>query len=298
MKYLRFTLCTLVLLAACAKGEGPQASPAPEASAAPQATAAAPITEHTQPGMTPEEYQAGMENYENMEIAFLGTVNQERSLQEVLDRAAEWKGFSFIPQIPEDRIVYGERGEFEDNVYLIIPAVNTDITVGEFNWYAGEIVEEWYHEENAKPLILVETAEDPDPHAQIRYTRHNANGTSEDAIYTGFSCMSSHLRTDYHMGTVDITPYEQFTTAEVPFMQQFFFDTLNEFEEVQKQLQQGGELHAMEEMIWDSHAYGVFDMSVNQGNTLYAVCVGYFPDAPHVMYSDDRGESWQELGRG
>ena len=100
------------------------------------------------------------------------------------------------------------------------------------------------------------------------------------------------------MGTVDITPYEQFTTAEVPFMQQFFFDTLNEFEEVQKQLQQGGELHAMEEMIWDSHAYGVFDMSVNQGNTLYAVCAGYFPDAPHVMYSDDRGESWQELGRG
>ena len=54
----------------------------------------------------------------------------------------------------------------------------------------------------------------------------------------------------------------------------------------------------MEEMSWDSHAYGVFDMSVNQGNTLYAVCVGYFPDVPHVMYSDDRGESWLELGRG
>ena len=294
MRKLLSLLCAAVLLSACGTSGTKTESPEPTES---DVEVSAPVSD------APEEtgtwqVQENMEPYEMMEIALLGTASEFLSVEEILDRAEGWDGFSVVKDLRDSRVIYGDRGETSDYVYLIIPALNTDIRVGRYNYYAGEITEVWLEESNAAPLIYVECGDSLDPQGKIEYVRHYPDGDQDDGIMTGLSAIPGKLRTEFHMGTVDITPYEKFDSSEVGFYDQFFFDTLCSFEEIKWALQDGGNLNPMQEMFWDGHAYTVYDMEKNGDHQLYAITYDTDAKQTHVLCTPDGGISWEPLAQG
>ena len=262
----------------------------PEPSAEPQT--AQPVSSEELRG-----FQSELEPYEDLEIAFLGTISMDRSLDDILARAASMEGCEAAGAINDSRIFYGDRGEYNDNVYLLVPAMNTDLKIGRYNWYAGEITETWVEEAEALPLIYVEDGDSTDPLGRIEYVRHFSDGDSEGFLYTGLG-LSGKLRTDYHMGVVDQTDYQSFDSSEIPFYMQYFHDTLMTYEEISDAVQKGGKLSVMEEMTWEGHAYMVYDLEYNGTNTLYAIRHDSESGYPHVLTSRDSGASWETLGHG
>ncbi len=293
MKAQQFVMiAAMSLLCGCAGKAAPQ-EPVP--------TAAAPA-ETAEPQGTPSvssddlrSFQSGLEPYENLEITFLGTVSIDQPLEDVLARARSENACAAA--IDDSRVFCGERGEYTDYVYLLVPALNTDLKIGQYNWYAGGITETWVDETDALPLIYVESGDSTDPLGRIEYVRHLSDGDSEDFLYTGLN-LGGKLRTDYHMGVVDQTDYQSFDSSEIPFYMQYFHDTLMTYEEIADAVQKGGKLTAMEEMTWEGHAYMVYDLERNGTNTLYAIRHDSESGYPQVLTSRDSGASWETLGHG
>lgn len=262
----------------------------PEPSAEPQT--AQPVSSEELRG-----FQSELEPYEDLEIAFLGTISMDRSLDDILARAKSMKGCEAAGKIDDSRIFYGDRGEYTDNVYLLVPAMNTDLKIGRYNWYAGEITETWVEETEALPLIYVEDGDLIDPPGRIEYVRHLKDGDNEGFLFTGIG-LDGKLRTAYHMGVVDQTGYPSFDSSEIPFYSQSFHDTLMSYEEIADAVQKGGKLTVMEEMTWEGHAYMVYDLENGETNTLYAIRPDSEAGYPHVITSRDSGMSWETLGHG
>ena len=297
MKKLLSALSVLCLLTACGSSanSGSTATAAAEPQS-PQATAAsaAPVQE-TEPAPEP---RAHMENYECMEVAFLGITNQSTTPLDVIENArVNFPGFSWLSAIETKDIINGELSEETNNVYVILPAETTDLKIGKYNWYAGEITDVYYDQKNSGPVVFVENGEAVSPLSRIEFVRHVNDNASDDGIYTGFSLASDKLRTDYHMGTVDTTPYDRFSSAEVPFYKQYLFDTLNSFDEIKDALDKGSKLAVMDEMFYDGIAYAIYDLEKPDGNHVgYAVTSD--PSAAFkVMYSPDF-KDWSPLGQG
>ncbi|MBR3241601.1 MAG: hypothetical protein IKF90_02735, partial [Parasporobacterium sp.] len=72
---------------------------------------------------------------------------------------------------------------------------------------------------------------------------------------------------------------------------------LTSFEEVQAELDKGGHLSVMDELIYDSYAYALYDLEREDGSHAgYAIT----PDqaAPTRVMSSADYTSWTPLGRG
>ncbi len=242
--------------------------------------------------------QESMEQYEDMEVAFLGTTGPDRDVDAILKRAAAIDSLSFVSELQEDRVFYGDKGPGGYYVYLVVPGLNTDLKIGSWNWYAGEITDTAVEEKNALPVIYVESCESIDPLGKIEVVRHFPEGDAENWIYTGLGAESRTLRSDYHMGVVDISPYEIFDSSERPFYAQRFFDELLTYEEVSDAVKSGKELHRMEEMYRDGKMYSVYSIEFDAGTALYGVHYEPLSGEFEVISSYNSGETWNPLGRG
>ena len=304
-KHLFAVLVAALIAGGCAGSTTPSApaSAPAETPAEPAASPSAPaIAGSAEPEMKPfasedalRQVQSELEPYVELEITFLGAVSQERTLDDILARAAA--SGSCAGEIDDSRIFYGDRGEYTDNVYLLVPALNTDLKIGRYNWYAGEITETWVEETEALPLIYVEDGDLADPPGRIEYVRHLKDGDSEGILYTGIG-LDGKLRTAYHMGVTDPTDYGSFDSSEIPFYAQSLHDRLMSFEEVSDAVNAGAKLSVMQEMTWDGHVYMVYDLENGGTNTLYGVRPDSGPGYSAVLVSRDRGMSWETLGQG
>ena len=299
MKKLMMILSASLILTGCA---GQTAEPAAEDKPSEEPvteTAPEPVQQNQEETEAFTQYQETMEPYEDMEIAFLGAISMDRTLDDILQRPVSSPELSaLISDIPESRIFYGDRGEYTDYVYLIIPAKNTDLKVGRYNWYAGEITDAWIEETDARPLIYVEDGDSIDPVGRIEYVRRFSDGNTEGFMDTGLNASHGHLRTDYHMGIVDLSAYDKFDSSEVPFYSQNFFDTLQTYDEVRETLNSGGNLTLMEEMIYDGHAYAVYDLDKGETRVLYGITIDPETREHFVIASYDSGVTWGQAGQG
>ena len=313
MKKLLAVLCIALLLAACGGGTHEPVQPQPSGDPGTVAPVTPPSSGET-PGK-PEtdqppagsnvktettDYRYGMEGYEDMEIAFLGCMYDDVTLVDIIDRVLNdpnFSRFSFIREITEKDIVYGLCNGFANNVYLIIPAFDTDIRVGLYSWYANEIVEEYYSAKNSDPILFIEMADEMNVLSRVEYTRHLSDGDAEGWMDLGFNTLSSELRTDYHMGIVDVTPYDYFTTGEIPFYQQAFFDCLSMNGDIQVGLNNGLSLNPMEEMVYDGDMYAVFDLTDGNKHTLYGINMDFSTGQRKMIMTTDY-ENWTQVGVG
>lgn len=245
-------------------------------------------------------YRYGMDDYEDMRIAYLGCITHSRSLDDIIERAKKEFGFTdILNEITDDEIIYGDLGDFVSNVYLIIPAWNTDLTVGRYSWYANQIVETWYSRESSWPILYIERGEMIDIPGRIEYVRHFADGNTDGWMYTNFNCTNGQLRTDYHMGIVDITPYEYFTTEEISNYSQSFFDALCGVGEVNLGLSKGYHLNVMEEMIYDGEPYALYYLSDTKGDPVSYYLIRYdFNTGQRTIRTSTDLLNWMQVGMG
>ncbi len=296
MKKLIPILTALLMLTACGSSASPAATPASESPKPEETTSVQPaVTPETEPAPEP---RAHMEPYECMEVAFLGTTSQSQTPLDVIENArVNFPGFSWLAAIESKDIISGELSDTLNNVYVILPAETTDLKIGKYSWHAGEITDVYYEAKNSGPVVFVENGEAVSPLSRIEFVRHVNDSASDDGIYTGFSLASDKLRTDYHMGTVDTTPYDKFSSAEVPFYRQYFFDTLNSYDEIKNELDKGSKLAVMDEMFYEGIAYAIYDLE-KPDVTHVGYAITPDPNAPYrVMYSPDFRD-WSPLGQG
>ena len=313
MKKLLAVLCIALLLAACGGGAHEPVQPQPSSDPGTVApvtppssgeTSGKPETDQPPAGSNVKtettDYRYFMEGYEDMEIAFLGCMYDDITLDDIIDRALNdpnFSRFSFVREITDDDIVYGLCNGFANNVYLIIPTFDTDIRVGLYSWYANEIVEEYYSAKSSDPILFIEMADEMNILSRVEYKRHLSGGDSEGWMNLGFNTLSSQLRTDYHMGIVDVTPYGYFNSGEVPFYQQSFFDTLSMVAEIQSGLNKGMSLNPMEEMIYDGDVYAVYDLDDGGNHTLYGINLDFSTGQRKIIKTTDY-ENWSTVGFG
>ena len=309
MKRLLPILLILLLLVSCGKTpETPEPVSVPSGPAAPApspepvpATPDKPDDPEPapQPAKTKEltdAYIAAMDDYEDLEIAVLGVINQFQTLEQVLDRAVKTGKFPFLSEITESEMIFGDLSTTENYVYLIIPAANTDLTVGRYSWYAGEITQKWYSLANSRPILYIETADNSMRAGMIEYVRHLSMGVSQGNMFTGLSVADSKLRTAYLMGIVDVTPYEIFDSTEIPFYQQSFFDTLCEVAEVKDGLAKGANLSLMDEFVYEGVPYALYVLS-GTTDTFFAIRYDTYTGTRTILMSTDF-QTWTQTGMG
>ena len=227
------------------------------------------------------EYLKNMDDYETMEIAFLGTIGETKTLNDVVTRAAEMDGLEIAGNVKDDHYVYTSNGNEIQNVYLLIPASGIDLSIGHLDLATGAIDSVYMESSGSEPVILMEVADVFDPQFQIDIKN---NGEITDSIMTGFNVSSSKLRTAYHMGVVDITPYDELPGGEVPFYSQSLFDYTSSLT--------GKQLKLMYEMILVDHMYAIF--GDEQEDLMYAVTLNSQTGEYECLKTEDLME-WTEV---
>ena len=247
-----------------------------------------------------DDYMSKMEAWETLEVAYIGMTSPDRSVDDIIDRAANELGFPFADEL-RSRIVYGACSAFDNCVYLFIPTPDLNLYIGQYSWYAGEVTHEWFSEQHAKPFIFVETSNDQNPLSQIVFAPEGVAMHDGDFMYTGLNFVTGELRTDYHMGFVDMTDYDALEYDERPFYAQYFFDTLLSFDEISdKVYNKNYTINNMDEMFYDGDMFNVYSLSDPSGNvdSLLAVHLNMVDSSLKVMQSDPSGQSWTQLARG
>ena len=239
-----------------------------------------------------EEYLSKMEDYEVMEVCLLGATGEEKSLDEILKRAKDEWGYKLIDEIDEEHIIFGKQSVY-NYVYLLIPAKDTELSVGSFDPYSGNMKEIYHKAEDGLPFIYVEEWYGMDPRGIISIV----TGQDSFSMKTGRNGASGQLRTDYLMGVVDITPYQELGGYEIGSFAQHYLELLRYAPMISDLIDQGYEEHFMDEMIYDGHMYMVYsftfeDTTVN--DLLYAVHYDLETNTVKYLFSSDGGQNWFE----
>ena len=228
----------------------PTATPAPVLSQAPKKTLdELPLS---------KEYVDQMEGYEDIEIVLLGCTGPSRTVEDVLARAENDWGYKLISEIDDAHKIQGEDSVYGNLVYLVIPSRETKLTIASFDSQTALPKDIWYLEENSLPVLYIESADGMTPRGIFSY---NTNYGDTAFLYTGVNA-DGHLRTDYKMGTVDMTPYDQLTSAEVPLLAQYLHDVMMNFApQASEQLQTGQyTCSSMDEMLYEGNMYQMYSM--------------------------------------
>lgn len=262
MKKILLGMLGLLLVCGCGQSK-PEATPTPQEETTPTPVPTAEPTENTEDLIT--NYTNSMEEYELLRYGFLGTMNSERSLEDVIERASTFDGLAFVKELKPEDCYYGEQGE-ENNVYLLVPKKDVFIQVGKYSWNAGEIVESYHDEQDGKPFLFIETAEYAKPISAVAID----TPTGIMNMFTGFNVGSNMLRTDFLMGVVDITPYEKFNSSEVPFYSQAIFDIMQSVPEIMDIEKNGGTVSVSnEEIFYEDEIYAHIYARDKDGNDVY-----------------------------
>ena len=279
MRKIIIGLLNCLLLIGC-NGSSAQTEPSPTLEGSFGIEETATPDANTQETSLIDEYISQIEDYELLRYAFLGTMEEEDGLKEVLDRASSFPGFEFLNELSENDAVYGEPSEYY-NVYLLIPKKGCNLQVGPYSWYADQMTEILYESNEGKPILYIETSDDTRYYGQIKID-------NDMTLFTGFNIATSKLRTDFKMGVVDVTPYEQFTSAEIPFFSQAIHDITTQVAEIQKIEQEGGSVTISgEEIIFDDELYAlVYTRDKNDKDIIYGVS----PSSGSVVKTEDHRE--------
>ena len=277
MKKFAIAICLLLILCACTNKKEEDVSVGNE----PASLDKTPLT---------DEYMAKMDDYEFMEIALLGCISEERSLEDILERAVNDWGFEFISEIKNDHIIKGEQGKWGNYVYLLIPARVNELAISSFN--SEDRL--YFRQEDPTPVIYIETDAGMTPRGMIEYVLQNGE---TGHIYTGVCYKGSELRTAYHMGLVDVSHYEDMTSAEIGFYEQPIFDTMYyTAPELSEFLQKGYEASYMDEMLYEGKMYliyHVFEKNDSSNDFLYGISYDTETGTFSFIKSFD-GEGWYE----
>ena len=280
MRKLVISFISGLLLVGCSSSSaGVTPTPTIEVSSTPVAEPTPTIETNITP--LTDEYINQMEGYELLRYGFLGWMDDEDGLREVINRADDFPGFAFVSELSEKDAVYGKEGE-DYNVYLLVPKKGHMIEIGEYNWYAGEMTEVFYKSDSGKPILYIETSDNKTYHGQIRID-------GDMTLYTGFNIATSKLRTEFKMGVVDITPYEEFTSSEVPFYAQALHDKMTQVKEIQKIEREGGSaLLSGEEIIFEDTLYVLVYARDKDGKDIF---YGVSPTTNKVIRTEDH-QNW------
>ena len=180
-------------------------------------------------------------------------------------------------------------------VYLLIPNRNSDLRIASYE--DDEVICE---EENCPPVLYIESNAIMDILSTISVVRHLENGVSENFFPTGLDVCSGQLRTDFHMGVVDISHYEDFDHTEIPFYDQFLFDRLYyDAPLVSDDLQSGSyDANPLWEIEQDGHRYLVYEIGGTQeGIKSYFYAIHYDSEQNEFRYliSTDQSQ-WNNPG--
>ncbi len=238
---------------------------------------------------TNDNFSYEMEDYEFVRIALLGQVHEYNSVDNVMSRPAQDPLLEPALSIPEERIIYGDQGKRENNIYLIIPNRDIELQVGKYDIASGEITDVLY--QGYEPILYVETAQQTDPAGVIIASF----GNDYVKIPTGLDVFDGVLRTAYQMGAVDITPYQILDGSEKPVYGMAYYDCLTMREDIQNIIVSGGKLYPMQEASIKGHYYGVFVLEDKDGNrSLYAVREDESFKF-HILTADEYGTNWHEI---
>lgn len=237
-----------------------------------------------------KQYIESMEDYEFMEVSLLGCLYENDKLEDILNRAKDKLNLSFIDEIDDDHIIYGDQSLRMNYVYLITPKNNVNITVGSYDASTNDISKVHYSSKNSLPFIYIESGEVSNPVGMIKYDIEQEENSAY-YMYTGLDIMNNRLRTQYRMGLVDMSDYLMFDQGELPFYSQFVFDVLQSMPEVAYEIAQGNYLSYMDEAMIEENMYSVFSLASN--NKLYAINYSSERNDFKYLISDD-GTNWYD----
>ena len=86
------------------------------------------------------------------------------------------------------------------------------------------------------------------------------------------------------MGVLDLTTYEAFSPAEIPFYSQGYYDRM--------QTLASGQVYSMGESYMNGHMYAIF--TVDDSNEIYALYYHIENGSYDVLVSTD-GEHWNQI---
>ncbi len=227
-----------------------------------------------------------MDIEEKVRIAFLGVLSENWSFTQVMQRAAKWDGYDVLYEIPDEYMISGDRGQYNDNVYLIIPAKGYRLAVGKVNPENGnEITEFYYSGSDDSPIIFMESADISDITSLVRCTK----GTDDVEFFTGFSGATGRLRCEGIANVNDVTKYGSFDINSIIIYNQDIYDYIYYTLPV-TQFQTPA---SRREQLMKGHMYTVFTYG-SKPDFYLAAWYDVGNNHMNTLYSED-GNSWTEV---
>lgn len=227
-----------------------------------------------------------MDIEEKVRIAFLGVLSENWNFTQVMQRAAKWDGYDVLYEIPDEYMVSGDRGQYNDNVYLIVPAKGYRLAVGRVNPENGnEITDFYYSGSDDSPIIFMENADTADITSLVRCTQ----GTDDVEFLTGFSGATGRLRCEGIANVNDVTKYGTFDINSIVIYDQDIYDYLY----YTLPATQFKTPTARSERLMKGHMYTVFTYG-SEADFYLAAWYDVGNNHMNTLYSED-GKTWTEV---
>ena len=310
-KYLGI-FCVFALLCGCSSPASssaepePAVSPRPTVSPRPAVTptptpdaeippapvfpaSASPVSSYGE-GSWLKEYRDSMDG-PLADIAFIGQIDSEQSLEDVLTRASGWQEFRFLQETGTDRLYYGDRSTIRENVYLIIPKRGVHVTIWEREGSIDQIGDIYYEASDDGPFLFVEEGDEMDAPSVICARKPNGDA---DLILSGTDALYGRLRTEQHMGFADVTPYDVFTNLDIPMYGQICLDSLLAIPEVSEAMSAGAQLSAFGDGLVQDDMCIIYAVVSGDAEKYYAVHWDT-EDQEAEIYGSDDGSVWNRI---
>ncbi len=237
-----------------------------------------------------DEYLNKMSNDEFMEVALLGVSGPELSVDDILKRAKDEWGLSFVSEIEKEDIVYGPVLGDNNLVYLFVPKDVSELKVWKIDLEENQTDGPIYEAKEKTPFIYIEKEIGMNPISIFSFTAAGEEGFMRG----GLNYSTGTLRSNYYKGLVDITPYNNMTSGEKPFYAQMIFDHIYyNSGSIAKDLNDNGYTIAYaDEMLYEGKMYLLYQ--VKDGNEdKYILAVNYERDpGVYTLLVDYNGNGW------